>query len=357
MRFVDGERRDTGGLVQALRVVRHGAPAEALELVEIPVPDVGPGEVRIAVAAASVNFGDIARCRGTLASVMGQVPFTLGMDVCGIVEAAGDGAEAWLGRRVVAMTNQSFGGMADSAVAAQTGVFEAPPTLDDVEAAAFTLPFHTSFLALHTRARLQAGETLLVVGGAGAVGTAAIQLGVAAGARVLALAGGPEKGRVCESLGATAIDYDTDDVFDRVMELTDGTGAEVVCDLVGGDRTETVWTCVAREGRYLPVGFNDDPESGQTGRPLRRVSMGNFSVLGVMLGYTHMPIELRKFGINTFPPETGVAVHAALCELVAAGKIRPVVGRRIPLSDVAAALDDHEHRRTTGRTVVDLSIA
>ncbi len=342
--------------MRALRVVRHGAPAEALEVVEIPVPDVGPGEVRIEVSAASVNFGDIARCRGTMASVMGQVPFTLGMDVCGVVDAAGAGAEAWLGHRVVAMTNQSFGGMAQFALAAQTGVFDAPASLDDVEAAAFTLPFHTGYLALHTRARLRSGETLLVVGAAGAVGTAVVQLGLAAGARVIALAAGAEKGRVCAELGATPIDYTTDDVFDRVMELTDGTGAEVVCDLVGGDRAETIWTCVAREGRYLAVGFNDDPEAGMTGRPLRKVSMGNFSVLGVMLGYTHMPIELRKFGINTFPPETGVAVHTALCELVAAGSIHPVVGRRIRLDDVATALDDHEHRRTTGRTVVDLSL-
>jgi NADPH:quinone reductase len=343
--------------VQALRVVRHGAPSEALELVDLPAPEVGPGEVRIAVSAASVNFGDIARCRGTVASVMGQVPFTLGMDVCGVVDAAGDGAEGWIGRRVVAMTNQSFGGMAQSALAAQTGVFDAPEQLDDVEAAAFTLPFHTGYLALHTRAKLQSGETLLVVGGAGAVGTAVIQLGIAAGARVIALAGGAEKGRVCEDLGATAVDYTSDDVFDRVMELTDSVGAEVVCDLVGGDRTETIWTCVAREGRYLPVGFNDDPESGNTGRPLRKVAMGNFSVLGVMLGYTSMPIDFRRFGINTFPPETGVEVHAALCDLVASGAIRPVVGRRISLAQVAAALDDHEHRRTTGRTVVDLSLA
>jgi NADPH2:quinone reductase len=343
--------------VQALRVVRHGAPAEALELVDIPVPEPGPGEVRIAVSAASVNFGDIARCRGTVASVMGQVPFTLGMDVCGVVDAVGDGAERWNGRRVVAMTNQSFGGMAESALAAQTGVFDAPEQLDDVAAAAFTLPFHTGYLALHTRARLQAGETLLVVGGAGAVGTAVIQLGIAAGARVVALAGGAEKGKVCAALGATAVDYTSEDVFDRVMELTDGTGAHVVCDLVGGDRTETIWTCVAREGRYLPVGFNDDPESGLTGRPLRKVSMGNFSVLGVMLGYTSMPVELRRFGINTFPPETGTEVHAALCDLVAAGSIRPVIGRSVSLAEVAMVLDDHEHRRTTGRTVVDLSLA
>jgi NADPH2:quinone reductase len=341
--------------VKAVRVVRHGAPTDALEVQDIPVPDVGPGEVRIAVAAASLNFGDIARCRGTLASVRGQVPFTLGMDVCGVVDAAGAGAEEWLGRRVVAMTNQSFGGVAEAALSSLTSVFDAPPELDDTEAAAFTLPFHTGYLALHRRARLVAGETLLVVGGASAVGTAMIQLGAAADAQVIAIAGGPGKARLCEELGATAIDHTADDIFDRVMALTHDRGAEVVVDLIGGEQTETIWTCVAREGRYLPVGYNNDPESGATGRPLRKVSMGNFSVLGVMLGYSEMPIEFRKFGVNTFPPEVGREVHGALLELVAAGAIRPVIGRRISMHEVAGALDDHEQRRTSGRTVVDVT--
>jgi NADPH2:quinone reductase len=345
----------TFAAVQAVRVVQHGAPLDALEVQDIPIPEPGPGEVRIAVSAASLNFGDIARCRGTVASVMGQVPFTLGMDVCGVVDAAGEGAEQWIGRRVVAMTNQSFGGVAELALSSLTSMFDAPPELDDIEAAAFTLPFHTGYLALQRRAHLTAGETLLVVGGATAVGPAVIQLGVAAGAEVVAIAGGVEKGRLCEQLGATAIDHTTEDVFDRVIALTDGSGADVVVDLIGGERTETIWTCVAREGRYLPVGFNDDPESGLTGRPLRKVAMGNISVLGVMLGYNEMPIELRKFGINTFPPQVGREVHTALLELVTAGAIRPVIGRRISMQEVGAALDDHEQRRTSGRTVVDVA--
>ena len=188
--------------MKAVRVVRNGRPTEVIEVLDVDVPDPEPGGVRIAVSAASVNFGDIARTRGGVASVMAQPPFTLGMDVCGVVDAAGDGAEAWIGRRVVAMTNQSLGGMAEHALAAGTAVFDAPPGLDDVEAAAFTLPFHVGHLALDRRAMLQTGEHLLVVGGASAVGTAAIQLGVAAGARVIAVAGGPEKIELCASLGA-----------------------------------------------------------------------------------------------------------------------------------------------------------
>ena len=342
--------------MKAVRVLQHGRPRDVIELQDIPVPDVEPGGVRVAVSAAPINFGDIARCKGGVASVMAQPPFTLGMEVCGVVEAAGEGNEQWLGRRVVAMCNMSFGGMAEFALAGVTGVFDAPPELDDIEAAAFLLPFHTSYLALHTRGKLQAGETLLVVGGASALGTAAIQLGVAAGARVIAIAGGPEKVALCEKLGAeAAIDHTSENIFERVMSLTDEKGANVVCDFVGGAGTETIWTCVAYEGRYLPVGFNDDPESGFTGRPLRRVSMGNFSVVGVLMGYNPESMLMRQFGVVPNPPEKGREVHADLCRMVSEGTIKPYIGRRIGPSEVAGALEDHEARRTTGRTVVDMS--
>lgn len=343
--------------MRAVRVVRHGRPTEAIEVQDILVPEVAPGGVRVEVSAASLNFGDIARCRGGIASVMAQPPFTLGMDVCGVVDAASEGNEHWLGRRVVAMCAMAFGGMADAALAPVTGVFDAPPELDDVEADAFLLPFHTTYMALHTRAKLQSGETLLVVGGASALGTAAIQLGVAAGAHVIAVAGGADKAQLCKELGAeAAIDHQSEDIFERVMAHTGERGAEVVCDFVGGPGTEAIWSCVAYEGRYLPVGFNDDPESGFTGKPLRKVSMGNFSVHGVLLAYSEPSLLLRQFGVVPNPPERGAAAHAALCELVAAGSIRPYIGRRIGPGEVAGALEDHEQRRTSGRTVVDFSL-
>ncbi len=347
---------NSGVGVKAVQVVRNGAPIDVIEVRDIDVPDVGPGEVRVAVSAASVNFGDIARARGGVATVQMPPPFTLGMDVCGIVEAAGEGAEGWVGRRVVAMAKQSFGGMAEFALCAVTGVFDAPPELDDVTAAGFLLPFHTSYMGLHRRAKLQAGESLLVVGGASSVGTAAIQLGVAAGAKVIAIAGGPAKGQYCIDLGASAsIDYLTDDLFDRVMAETDNRGADVVFDLVGGDITETIWTCVAREGRYLPVGFNGEAAGGLSGKPLRKVSIGNFSVMGVMVSYSAGAGPMRRFGMNPFPPEVGPEIHSGLCALLASGAIAPLVGRRITMDQVGAALDDHENRRTLGRTVVDIA--
>lgn len=342
--------------MRAVQVHELGRPIDVVQVREVEVPDVGPGEVRVAVGAASINFGDIARTKGGVAQVQMAPPFTLGMDVCGVVEAAGDGAEQWIGRRVVAMTKMSFGGMAERAICTATGVFDAPARLDDASATAFLLPFHTSYMGLHKRAELQPGETVLVVGAASGVGTAAVQLGVAAGANVIAVAGGAAKGAYCVGLGASAsIDYLTEDLFDRVMELTDGRGAEVVFDLVGGPQTETIWTCVAREGRYLPVGFNGEAEGGLSGKPLRKVSLGNFAVLGVLLSYTNAMGPMRKFGMNPFGPETGAEVHAALSALVAEGAITPAIGRRISMEQVAQTLDDHEHRRTQGRSVVEIS--
>jgi NADPH:quinone reductase len=340
--------------VKAARVVRHGEPADVVEVQDVEVPEPGAGQVRVTVSAASLNFGDIARCRGGVAAVMAQPPFTLGMDVCGTVEAAGQGAEDWVGLRVVGSTPQSLGGLAERALAGSW--WAAPPELSDVEAAAFTLPFHVSHLALHERAGLREGETVVVRGGASAVGTAAIQLAVAAGARVIAVAGGAEKAALCTQLGAArAVDHTTEDVFDVVMDETGDRGADVIFDPIGGEQTEMLWTCGALGGRYLAVGFNDDPESGLTGRALRKLSMANMTVMGVLLAYLDTPRDFRRFGINGFPPEVGMRVHEHLLELLAAGSIRPVVGRTISLDGVGAALEDHAARRTSGRTVVEVA--
>jgi NADPH2:quinone reductase len=337
--------------VRAVRVGRFGEPEDVVEVGEADVPVPGPGEALVRVAAGSLNFGDVARCRGGVAAVTPEPPFTLGMDMAGVVEAAGDGLEDWVGRRVVGIAQQSLGGLAELAVAGT--VFEAPPELDDEEAAAFVLPFHVSHLALHERAGLQPGETVLVRGGASAVGTAAIQLAKAAGARVVAVAGGPEKGQVCRELGADLVlDHRTDDVFTAVMDETGDRGADVIFDPIGGEATETIWTCAARGGRYLAVGFNDDPQSGLTGRPLRKASMLNLTVMGVLLAYFDTPRAFRQFGINAFGPDTGREVHAHLCELVAAGTIKPYIGRRVGMDEVGATLADHAAGRTAGRSVV-----
>jgi NADPH2:quinone reductase len=340
--------------VKALRVLRNGPPGDVCEVAEIPIPEPGPGQLRIRVAAGSLNFNDIDRCHGRTTTIPMPPPFTLGMDVCGVVDAAGAGGEAWIGRGVVAITQLAQGGLAEFALAPLTTVFDAPAELDDAEAVAFLLPFHTAHLALFRRGKLAAGETLLVHSGASGLGTAAIQLGVAAGAHVIATAGGAAKTQLCTELGAElAIDHTQQDFVAAVLDHTREVGAHVVCDLAGGDFVEKSWRCVAREGRYLCVGFADDPQNGLTGRALRPTCPGNFSIVGVMLAYfDNMPAAIRRMGMNPFGRAVGEEVHADLLRLLAAKKIRPVVSRRVSLAEAGRALDDHEARRTSGRTVV-----
>ncbi len=342
--------------MKALQVIRHAAPLEALEIRDVQIPEPAAGQVRIRVSAGSLNFNDIDRCHGRKTTVMPELPFTIGMDVCGTVEAAGDGAGEWIGKRVMAITFTAMGGLAEYAIAPADATFEAPDGLDDMQATSLIIPFHTTHLALHRRARLAQGETLLVHAGASGLGSAAIQLGVAAGAKVIATAGSPEKLEYCSKLGADhVIDYRAGDVAEKVFELTDDRGADVVCDLVGGEITQPSWLCTAREGRYLTVGFADDPENGMTGRPLRSLATGNFSVVGVMIAWvTNLPPFVRKMGINPFPREVADAVHGDLMRLLADGKIRPTLERRIAMEDAAAALEDHEARRTMGRTAVSI---
>jgi len=340
--------------MRALQVTRHGNPIDVLAVNDVPEPTPEPGEVRIRVAAAALNFNDIDRCLGTLVSVTKDPPFTLGMDVCGVVDAAGAGAEHWVGRRVVGISKDALGGIAEHAVAPAVGVFDAPASLDDREAAAFLIPFHTTHLALFHRAQLRAGETLLVHSGASGLGTAAIQLGVAAGARVITTVSNADKAELCTALGADlVIDHTEEDFVEAVLGATGDVGADVICDLAGGTFVAKSWQCVARDGRYLAVGFTDDDENGMTGRPLRMASIGNFSIVGVLGAWVDdLDPGMRRFGFNPFPRAEGDAVHAALEQLIDEGAVRPHVGRVVTMDEAGAALADHQHRRSIGRTVV-----
>lgn len=343
--------------MRALQVNRNGEPLDVLSVNDVEQPEPGTGEVLIKVAAAALNFNDILRCRGGLVSVPKQPPFTLGMDVCGTVESAGAGAQQWIGQRVVAVSKDAFGGVAEYTTAPAAGVFAAPESIDDTEAAAFLLPFHTCYLALHVRAHLQPGETLLVLSGASGLGTAAIQLGVAAGARVIACVSSEEKAELCRELGADlVIDHTGEDFAEAVLQATDNVGADVVCDLAGGEFVGKSWTCVARGGRYLPIGFTDDDQNGMTGRPLRMASIGNFSIVGILGAWVDVVDPgLRRFGFNPYTRDEGDRVHQALLDLIAAGLVRPHVGRVVSIDEAAAALVDHEQRRSVGRTVVRIN--
>lgn len=340
--------------MRALQVSKNGRPTEALEIVDVPSPEPGAGQVRIAVSAASLNFNDIDRCYGRITTIPMPPPFILGMDVCGTVDAVGEGADAWMGKRVVAITQMAKGGLAEYALAPVDSVFDAPPELDDAEAASFVIPYHTTHLALFERGALRAGEGLLVISGASGLGTAAIQLGLAHGARVFATAGGPAKVALCRDLGAElVVDHRETNFADAVLDHTSDVGAEVVLDLVGGDFVADAWRAVARGGRYIAAGFAGDPENGTGGAPLRPTCIGNFSIVGVIGAYmSNVPGALRRTGFNPFGRDVADVVHADLLRLVAEGAVRPHVGQRVSLPEAAAALEAHEHRRSLGRTAV-----
>jgi NADPH:quinone reductase len=343
--------------MKALQVTTHGRPGEVLAVREIERPEPEVSEVRVKVGAASLNFNDIDRCRGNLVSVPTPPPFTLGMDVCGVVDAAGPGAEQWLNKRVVAITKTALGGIAEFAIAPAVSVFDAPTQLDDAEGTAFVLPFQTSHLALFRRGRLTAGETLVVHSASSGLGTAGIQLGKAAGARVIAVAGGPEKGALCTKLGADqAVDHTAEDFVEAVLAATDDRGADVVYDLTGGDFVERSWRCTAHGGRYLAVGFANDDANGMTGRPLRMGCIGNIDIVCVMVAWAEsVDPGMRRFGFNPFGRDVADEIHNDLLGMVDKELIRPYVGRRVSMEEAGAALDDHEARRSLGRTVVEVA--
>ncbi len=343
--------------MKALQAQSNGAPIDVLAVVDVDVPEPGPGQVLIKVAAASLNFNDIDRCYGRKVSVPIPPPFTLGMDVCGTVEATGEGAEHWQGKRVMALTTMATGGLAEFALASSDAVFDAPDSMSDAEATAFIIPFHTAYLAIVRRAKIVAGETLLVHSGASSVGAAAIQIGKALGLTVFTTVSSDEKAEYCRSLGADHVINHTQDAFEKViMQETAHAGPDVILDLAGGAFVEPSWKCIAREGRYVAAGFADDDENGFGGQALRPLCSANFSVLGVMLSYiSHMPPEIREFGFNMFTRDIGEQVHNALLQLAADGKIKSVLTRTVPLEQAPAALDEQEKRLTIGRTAALLA--
>jgi len=312
--------------------------------------------VRVRSIATTLNYNEIDGCRGRYLTVNPPLPYVLGMEVLGVVDALGAGVgDGWLGRRVVATAAGAFGAHAEYVIAPVDMTFDAPPSLDDATAAAFFFPFHLAHLGLHERGRLAASETVLVHAGAGGVGSAAVQLAAAAGARVLATAGGERKTALCRELGAdVAIDYRSTDFVDAVTDATGGRGVDLVFDGVGGDVGQRSLRCLARNGRYMVVGFASgiEAEDVATITP-RTLCFGNFSVGGVLLSYASDEVEARRLsGFNLTPRSVGDTVHAELTALVADGTIRPVVGRTVAFEDLPLALEEMEDRRTIGRTVV-----
>lgn len=344
--------------MQAWRVVRHGSPSEALRLDELEVPVPGAGQLRVRTAATVCNYNEVDGCRGRYLTVNPPLPYTLGMELVGVVDAAGPGLEAWLGRRVVSTAVGAFGAHAEAVIVSADMTFDAPEALDDVHAAAFFFPFHLAWLGLFLRGGLRSGQTVLVHAAAGGVGSAAVQLAANSGARVIATAGGAEKVERCRALGAdVAIDYRSTDFVAAVNDATGGHGADLVFDGVGGEVGTRSLQCVAHNGLYLIVGFASGIEAEEiaTVTP-RTLCFGNFSMGGVMLSYTSHPDAVRTAtGFNITSRRVGEEVHRGLVELLDAGRIAPVIGGVVPFAELPAALDRMEARDTIGRVVIDFA--
>lgn len=343
-----------GEAMRAWQVTRYGRPSEALELVNIPLPVAGPGEILVRTAASVCNYNEVDGCHGRYLTINPPLPYTLGMEYVGEVVGAGPGAEAWVGRRVMGSARDAIGAHAEAVVGSTDMAFEAPPELDDEAAAAFFFPFHLAYLGLHERGRLQAGETVLVHAAAGGVGSAAVQLAVAAGARVIATAGSAEKLEFARGLGAeVAVDYRSGGFADAVLDATDGRGVDVCFDGVGGDVMTESLRCLARNGRHLVIGFASGIEAEEV--PMvngRTLCFGNISLMGVILSYRDPASMPRGSGFNPTPPEVGDEIQDRLVGLLRDGRIRPLVGKTVPFEALPRALDDMEDRTTVGRVVV-----
>ncbi|MEA2670146.1 MAG: NADPH:quinone reductase, partial [Chloroflexota bacterium] len=239
--------------MRAWRAHELGEAADVLRLDDVVMPAPGQGEVLIEVEAAGLNFPDVLLLRGQYQE-RPPLPFIPGLEVAGRVVASGPGSKLPVGQRVAAIASPPRGGLAERVCVAAADVLPLPDGMPSPTAAAMLITYQTGYLALHRRALLRPGETLLVHGGAGGVGSAAIQLGCAAGARVIATASGAERAAVCRRLGADiAVDNAAADFVEVVKEVTRGRGADVVYDPVGGDVFDRSRRCVAFEGRILVI--------------------------------------------------------------------------------------------------------
>jgi len=324
--------------MQGWQVHELGDPADVLTWGEIDDPRPGPGQVLVRVHAAACNFPDILLCQGRYQEKP-PLPLTPGLEVAGEVVATGEGAVAAVGDRVLGTPPAGRGGYAELTVLDADSTMPWPEGMTAGQAAGMFVTYQTGICALTHRGRLQAGETLLVHAAAGGVGSAAVQIGKALGARVIGTAGGPEKCALGRELGADeVIDYTAEDLVARVKELTDGRGADVIYDPVGGDVFDASRRAVAFEGRILVIGF----VSGRfADAPTNHVLIKNYAVVGV-----------HWANYRTRAPEWVPRWQAQLNDLWTAGKIDPLVGAELPLREAPEALRRLAARETTGKVVL-----
>ncbi len=311
---------------------------DTLVVEDVPTPQPKAGEVLIKIAAASVNYPDVLMIQKKY-QVQPELPFIPGSEVAGTVAALGEGVtNVKLGDRVIAFVG--LGGFAEQVVAKAAGLIPIPPELDDATAAGFTLVYGTSHHAVIDRGELKAGQTMLVLGAAGGVGLAAVEIGKVIGAKVIAAASTDEKLAVCKAHGADVlINYSTQDLRAAVKEATGGLGPDVIYDPVGGIYAEPAFRSIAWRGRYLVVGF----ANGEIPRlPANLMLLKGASMVGVFWGD-----HVRR------DPKANAAAMREMMGWVAEGKLKPLVSARYSLADTAKAFEALAARQATGKIVIE----
>ena len=317
-------------------VCENWGPFENLRIGDLPLPQPGPGEILIDVKATGVNFADSIMVAGNY-QTKPDLPFSPGLETAGIVSACGEGATRFKpGDRVMALL--PYGGFAEQAVTVETDAFTIPDGMSFEEAGAFPVSYLSSDVAIRWQARLEGGETMLVLGAAGGVGLTAVEIGKAMGARVIAGASSPEKLEVAKQRGADdGINYQTEDLKKRVMELTDGKGVNVVYDPVGGALFDPALSSLGWGGRYLVIGF----VGGIPKIPANRILVKHRAVLGSSLRYFrwHAPEKLQ-------------ASADALIAWYDQGQVKPLVTHTLPLERSVDAIRVLTDRKAHGKIVL-----
>lgn len=322
--------------MKAIRCKTWGFP-DTLVVEELPDVVPGPGQVAINVKAAGVNFPDVLIVQNKY-QFKPELPFTPGSELSGVICAVGEGVNnIKVGDMVIAFIGH--GAFAQQALAPANAIIPMPQGMDFDTAAAITLTYGTSHHAVVDRAQLKAGETMLVLGAAGGVGLAAIEIGKALGARVIAAASTEEKLKICELHGADAtINYSTEDLREAIKAATGGKGPDVIYDPVGGIYTEPAFRSIAWRGRYLVVGF----ANGEIPKlPLNLALLKGASLVGIFWG------EFAKR-----EPKANLMAMRELMGWLAEGKIKPHISGRYALKDTARALNDLAERKVTGKIII-----
>jgi NADPH:quinone reductase len=304
---------------------------------ESATPEPGKGEVRIAIKAASLNFPDLLIVQGKY-QMKPPLPFVPGAEFAGVVEAVGEGVKHLsVGSHVAGFAG--VGGFGTHTVASAAVLMPLPPAFSFEDAAAFLCTYGTSYHGLMDRAALKAGETVLVLGAAGGVGTAAIQIAKAAGAKVIAAASSDEKCALCTQLGADAtINYSTGNLREELKALTEGKGPDVVYDPVGGDLTEAAFRSIAWRGRYLVIGFANGPIPAL---PLNLPLLKGASVMGVFWG---------EFARRE--PQNNAGCLMQLAAWYMEGKIKPLIEHKLPMAQLKEAFELMGSRQVRGKVVL-----